>query len=68
MAVISRAILPTVVSLYYALVRNHKTVVDSLRRRLLPAIVAFLANSISRSLSSVQGMYFKNLISKPFRR
>ncbi|CAH0559491.1 unnamed protein product [Brassicogethes aeneus] len=51
---ISRAIIPSFINAYYVYVRNQQTVVDGFRRQLLPAVVAFLANSVSRSLASVQ--------------
>lgn len=58
-AVIARSVLPAVVGVYYAYLRNQKTVVESVRRQVLPALFAFLANSVSRSLSSVQrGIYY----------
>lgn len=34
--------------------RNPRTVVESVKQQIFPALVAFLANSISRSLASVQ--------------
>lgn len=51
---LARTVLPAVVDVYYACLRNQKTVVDNVRRQLLPTVLAFLANSISRSLASVQ--------------
>lgn len=52
-AVIARSVLPAVVGVYYAYLRNQKTVVESVRRQVWPAFFAFVANSLSRSLSSV---------------
>lgn len=54
MSVIARTVLPAVVDVYYACIRNQKTVVNNVRHQLLPTVLAFLANSISRSLASVQ--------------
>lgn len=54
MSVIARTVLPAVVDVYYAYIRNQKSVVNNVRHQLLPTILAFLANSISRSLASVQ--------------
>lgn len=51
---IARTVLPAVVDVYYAYIRNQKTVVNNVRHQLLPTVLAFLANSISRSLASVQ--------------
>lgn len=53
-SVITRTVLPAVVDVYYACIRNQKTVVNNVRHQLLPTVLAFLANSISRSLASVQ--------------
>lgn len=53
-SVIARTVLPAVVDVYYACIRNQKTVVNNVRHQLLPTVLAFLANSISRSLASVQ--------------
>lgn len=53
-SILTRTVLPAVTEVYYAYVRNQKTVVDNVRRQLLPTVLAFLANSIVRSLSSVQ--------------
>lgn len=53
-SVFAKAVLPTVVDVYYACIRNQKTVVENVRRQLLPTVLAFLANSVSRSLASVQ--------------
>lgn len=52
--VVTRAVVPSLINAYYACIRNQQTVVDSFRYQLLPAVVAFLANSLSRSLASVQ--------------
>ncbi|KAJ8971752.1 hypothetical protein NQ314_000569 [Rhamnusium bicolor] len=51
---LARALLPSMASLYYTFLRNPQTVVHSVRHQFIPALAAFLANSISRSLASVQ--------------
>nr|XP_022908187.1 protein SERAC1 [Onthophagus taurus] len=53
MTLLTKSVLPAVIGVYYAYLRNQKTVVENLKRHVFPTIVAFLANSISRSLSSV---------------
>lgn len=52
-SLLAKTVLPVVVGVYSYL-RNQKTVVESVRTQLLPTVLAFLANSVSRSLSSVQ--------------
>lgn len=49
-----KTVLPAVVSVYYAYLRNKHLVVENVRRQYLPSIIAFIANNISRSLSCVQ--------------
>ncbi|EEZ98744.2 protein SERAC1 isoform X1 [Tribolium castaneum] len=53
-AVFARTVMPTVLKIYYLYQRNQQIVVDNVRHRLLPTLVAFLANSLSNSLASVQ--------------
>lgn len=53
-ALLAETFFPAVIGVYYAYLRNQNTVVESVRRQVLPSVFAFLANSISRSLSSVQ--------------
>lgn len=53
-AVFARALMPAVLKLYYLYLRNQQFVVDNVRHRILPTLVAFLANSVSNSLASVQ--------------
>ncbi|KAJ8983018.1 hypothetical protein NQ317_014315 [Molorchus minor] len=55
---LARALLPSVSSLYYTFLRNPQNVVESVRHQFIPALAAFLANSISRSLASVQRISF----------
>ncbi|KAI4457625.1 hypothetical protein MML48_7g00018531 [Holotrichia oblita] len=49
----TNSILPVVVSIYYAYLRNQQTFVDKCRKYFIPAFIACVANSISKSLSSV---------------
>lgn len=57
------------VEVFYAYLRNQKTVMESVRRQILPTVFAFLANSLSRSLSSVQrGIYYPLTIRTSFVR
>ncbi|CAH1984585.1 unnamed protein product [Acanthoscelides obtectus] len=51
---VARALLPSVTTVYYTLFRNPQTVVYCVKTQIFPALAAFLANSISRSLASVQ--------------
>ncbi|XP_044259583.1 protein SERAC1 isoform X2 [Tribolium madens] len=53
-AVFARTVMPAVLKIYYLYLRNQQIVVDKVRHRLLPTLVAFLANSLSSSLASVQ--------------
>lgn len=46
--------MPSVTTVYYILFRNPQTVVYNVRNQIFPAVAAFLANSISKSLASVQ--------------
>lgn len=55
---LARALLPSVTTVYYSVLRNPQTVVENVKNQLLPALIAFLANSISRSLASVQRISF----------
>ncbi|KAJ8921970.1 hypothetical protein NQ315_008607, partial [Exocentrus adspersus] len=55
---LARALLPSVTNLYSAFFRNPQAVVSSVRNQLIPALAAFLANSVSRSLASVQRISF----------
>lgn len=55
---LARAIVPPVSTVYYSILRNPQNLVERLKKQLLPALVAFLANSISRSLASVQKISF----------
>lgn len=52
--VITKTVLPAVVGVYYAYLKNQKVVVENVKRQIFPAVLAFLVNSISCSLSSVQ--------------
>ncbi|RZC32867.1 SERAC1, partial [Asbolus verrucosus] len=47
-------VMPTVLKIYYVYLRNQQLVVDNVRHHLLPTLIAFLANSVSTSLASVQ--------------
>lgn len=51
-AIVTRAVLPTVFNIYYSLLRNHQTLVDNLCNNVLPSIVAFIVNTISSSIHS----------------
>lgn len=53
MSVLARTVFPAVVGVYSYL-RNPKVAVENVGTQILPAVLAFLANSISRSLASVQ--------------
>ncbi|KAL3278664.1 hypothetical protein HHI36_016200 [Cryptolaemus montrouzieri] len=53
-AIVIRAVLPTVFNVYYSFLRNQQVLVDNLCNELLPSILAFVANTVSNSLSSVQ--------------
>ncbi|XP_017777779.1 PREDICTED: uncharacterized protein LOC108563574 [Nicrophorus vespilloides] len=53
-ALLTDSLLPTVVGAYYAYLRNQKSVLENVRRQILPAVWAVVANYLSRSLSSVQ--------------
>jgi hypothetical protein len=53
-AVFARTVMPAVLRIYYLYLRNQQLVVNNVRHRLLPTVIAFLANSISNSLASVQ--------------
>lgn len=55
---LARALLPSVASVYSAFFRNPQNVVANVRNQLIPSLAAFLANSISRSLASVQRISF----------
>lgn len=57
-ALLRESLVPTVIDIYYAYLRNQKNVVDNVRHQIWPTIIAFLANSISKSLSSVQKITF----------
>uniref|UniRef100_A0A1Y1NIA1 DUF676 domain-containing protein n=1 Tax=Photinus pyralis TaxID=7054 RepID=A0A1Y1NIA1_PHOPY len=61
--VLTRAVLPTVIQVCYKCLRNQKVVLDNVRHQIIPTIFAFLANNISRSLSSVQrGLFYPLLL------
>ncbi|XP_063911672.1 protein SERAC1-like isoform X2 [Zophobas morio] len=53
-AVFARTLMPAVLKIYYIYLRNQQFVVDNLRHRFVPTVIAFLANSLSGSLASVQ--------------
>lgn len=53
-SVLVRTVAPAVADVYSAYLGKQKTVVESVRHQLLPTILAFIANSVSRSLASVQ--------------
>lgn len=50
---VGKLVLPAVVGVYYAYLRNKHTLSE-----VLPTVVAFLTNGVARSLSSVQGKFF----------
>lgn len=52
-SVLAKTVFPALVGVYSYL-RNQKTAVGNVGTQVLPAVLAFLANSISRSLASVQ--------------
>ncbi|CAH1175580.1 unnamed protein product [Phaedon cochleariae] len=55
--VLARVLLPPVSTFYYAILRNPpQTVLSNVRHQILPTLVAFLANNVSKSLASVQKM------------
>ncbi|GJQ69097.1 hypothetical protein Trydic_g6261 [Trypoxylus dichotomus] len=49
----TNSILPVVISIYYACLRNQQSFVDKCRKYFIPSLLAYIANSISKSLSSV---------------
>lgn len=51
-------LVPSIFVTYSSVLRNPPNVVDGLKKQLIPAIIAFLANSVSRSLASVQRISF----------
>lgn len=61
---LGRTLMPTVLKVYYLYLRNQQFVVDNVRHRIIPTIIAFLANSISASLASVQ-KHIPNPLSRP---
>lgn len=65
-ALITRTLFPAVVNTLYNFLRNRKIIINNVNREVLSAILAFLANSISRSLASVQKgiSYPLNVISR----
>ncbi|KRT81841.1 hypothetical protein AMK59_5104, partial [Oryctes borbonicus] len=50
----TNSILPVVISIYYAYLRNQQSFVDKCRKQFIPTLIAYIANSVSKSLSSVQ--------------
>ncbi|KAF5299507.1 hypothetical protein FQR65_LT01090 [Abscondita terminalis] len=61
--VLARAVLPAVIEICYTCIRNQKVVLENVRRQILPTIFAFVANNVSRSLSSVQrGIFYPLLL------
>lgn len=59
---ITRALMPTVLGLYSSVLRNPQNVVESVKNELVPSVIAFLANNISRSLASVQRIPFSTYL------
>lgn len=51
---IARSILPPISTVCYTVFRNPQVLYQNVRNQIFPAIVAFIANSLSRSLPSVQ--------------
>ncbi|XP_044761831.1 uncharacterized protein LOC123319051 isoform X2 [Coccinella septempunctata] len=51
-AIVTRAVLPTVFNLYYSLLRNQQILVDNICNHILPSILAFIVNTISSSLQT----------------
>lgn len=49
----TNSILPVMVNIYYAYLRNQQFFVDKCRKYFIPALIAYIANSVSKSLSSV---------------
>lgn len=54
MALLTRNLMPTLLKMFYMYLRNQQLMVDQLRHRLLPSILAFIVNNLSSSLASVQ--------------
>lgn len=52
--VLANALLPAVSTIYYAYMRNQKSMVENVRKILIPTVLAVLVNYLSQSLSSVQ--------------
>lgn len=50
----------------FGIVRNPTDIVDNVKKQLFPAVVAFLANSISRSLASVPKIPFPRITEKEY--
>ncbi|KAF5276070.1 hypothetical protein FQA39_LY00866 [Lamprigera yunnana] len=59
---LTRALLPTVLKICYSCLRNQKVVLENVRKQVLSTISAFVANNVSRSLSSVQRGIFYPLL------
>lgn len=53
MALITRTILPSVADVYYTYLRNQKSLMENICHQLVPALVAFVVNSVSVSLNSM---------------
>ncbi|XP_045480178.1 protein SERAC1 isoform X2 [Harmonia axyridis] len=51
-AIVTRAVLPTVFNIYYSILRNQQILVDNLCNQVLPSILAFIVNTISSSIST----------------
>lgn len=52
---VGRLVLPAVAGVYYAYLRNRDTLLDSVKTQIIPALITFLTNGLTKSLSSVQG-------------
>lgn len=59
---ITRTLVPSV----FGIVRNPTDIVDNVKKQLFPTVVAFLANSISRSLASVPKIPFPRITEKEY--
>lgn len=55
---LTRAIMPPLSVVYYRIITNPQNVLNSLRNKIIPTLLAFLINNISRCLSSVQNISF----------
>lgn len=58
-SLVGKLVLPAVVGVYYAYLRNKHTLIE-----VFPTIVAYLTNGIAKSLASVQGKFCTLIILK----